>query len=109
MTDYYKCNGAGMQSILDKMKEIQTYLEDAYAYGEEVYKSVESQALLSWSGASRDVFYAFMDLLIQYHAAFLKDEEGAVICAVEELEKHQTNLENFYTDFCEYQSMGEIV
>ncbi len=106
MIEKFFCEENNMETVLTGIKDIYSYMNSAYTYAKGVLDEIEGQE--AWSGATRDVLYAFLDLLTQYHYAFLTDDEGPLTSAIEELETFFTNTESFYTSWEEYGQMEAI-
>lgn len=100
----FKMSGAGMNELLEKLKEIQEEIDRSYDSLSQLLTKVETEK--QWKGKQETAFMAYMELMKQYHRSFSnKNGENPVQQAIDALEAHGTRVDDFYNGFREYKDM----
>lgn len=107
MMTEYKCDGAKMKTVEEKLDSIKEDLEEALTLAKAVQDKIDSKE--HWNSNSQLTMSAFMDLLIQYHNDFINGDNAPVPKGVEQLEDLQSNLADFYDGWTDYENLGKIV
>ena len=105
VTEFY-CDGANMKTIGEDLKTVEEYLKAAYTKAETVKNEIDQDG--KWSGNSQKTMAAFLDLLMQYHKAFIHGEDAPLPKGIEHLEELMKSLEEFYTNWQEYEDLGHL-
>lgn len=105
----FKMSGTNMNQLLTDLQAVQKNLNNSYGIISNLMSRVEEEQ--AWEGKAKDTFWAYMGLLQQYHKCFADEEEdnnNPIKLAVDALNKLNTNVEDFYTDYLEYCNMEKI-
>jgi len=70
MVSEFRCDGAAMKTVLEKLQAIEESMNTAYTAAAAVRTEIDSKT--AWTGASQKTMAAFLDLLLQYHQDFIQ-------------------------------------
>lgn len=101
------CDGAAIINLQKQMTAIQSQLVSAYLKANTLFTEVGNG---TWSGASKDTFIAYMDLLLKYHGSFIGENEDKNPSqeAVDALNTLISNLSSFYETCTELQDLERM-
>lgn len=105
MSDFAKCNGSEFSLLQNDLISVQTLLQDAYNRVSKLQASINQG---DWTGKSKVAMQAYLDLLLQYHGAFIGKQSNPVQEAVNALNELIKNLENFYDQCKVYQDLEKL-
>ena len=74
------------------LKPVETMLGDTYTDAKKLYDGINS---MSWSGDSRNHFYAMMGIVLQYHKA-LDEVTSDIRKSIEELHDAAEDYDTYY-------------
>lgn len=100
----FLCDGEKMKEIHTNLEEVHTLLVSSYQKAKIVFEEIQSKE--NWEGESQQVMEAYLDILLQYHAA-LSEVGGPVDQACEGFLEFEKKLCEFYENWEEYKKLGE--
>lgn len=103
----FRISGEAMNQLEESFKQAKTKINSSADKATQLLSKIESEK--KWTGQSADAFFAYMDLMNQYHHA-LMDIDGfqPLNDAETALEELGDNIDGFYADFAEYKEMEKI-
>lgn len=101
------CDGAAIMDLQKQMTSIQGKLVSAYQKTDTLFGEVKNGV---WSGASKDTFFSYMDLLLKYHGSFIGEtgDKNPSQEAVDALNTLISNLSSFYETCTELQDLEKM-
>lgn len=106
MGTVFKCDGATMKGVLEKVEQIQDILQETYRAGNNILGDIQSRT--AWTGDAQKTMEAFLDLVVQYHGDLGNGGSTPVAGAAKALYELQDNLGGFYDGWEEWQDLQKI-
>ncbi len=105
MSTFAKCNGAEFNFLLNDLVSVQTHLKEAYSRAEKLQTQINEG---KWTGKSKDTMQAYLNLLLQYHGAFIGKPSNPLQEAVDTLNQLMKSLEGFYSECAAFQELEKL-
>lgn len=99
----FKLSEEKMSLLCSELKEMQECLEQSGQKVMQLTGHITSEN--QWTGEGAEAFLSYLELLLQYQEEFGKKSEGAVMQAVQGLEKLEEDIGSFYDEFAEYKKL----